>query len=90
MASLRFIPHTERRLVHTLLSFAAVGVLIVGGLSEAFGLRWALVLICPTYVLGGLVVLLALRTYPRDLAFVVAEARRRPALRIDDGGNNPS
>lgn len=60
-------------------SFAAVGVLIVGGLSELFGLRWALVAVCPTYVVGGLVALLALRTYPRDLAFVVVEARRREA-----------
>jgi MFS family permease len=58
-------------------SFAAIGVLIVGGLSELITLRWALVAVCPAYVVGGLLVLLATRTYPKDLAFVAAEARRR-------------
>jgi MFS family permease len=58
-------------------SFAAVGVLIVGALSEVLDLRWAMVAVCPAYVAGGLLVLLARRTYPKDLAFVAAEARRR-------------
>jgi MFS family permease len=58
-------------------SVASVGPYVVGVLADAVGLRWALVVVCPTYVVGGLLVLLAARTYPADLAFVAAESRRR-------------
>jgi hypothetical protein len=37
----------------------------------------ALVAFIPVYAVGGVVMLLAARSYPADLAFVVAETRRR-------------
>jgi hypothetical protein len=43
------------------------------------GLRLALVALTPIYAIGGVLMLLALRTYPRDLAFVLAESRRHGA-----------
>jgi MFS family permease len=47
------------------------------GMSEADGLRIAIVAFIPLYAVGGVVMLLAARTYPADLAFVVSESRRR-------------
>jgi len=49
------------------------------GLSSTVGLHWAIVSVCPLYALGGLIMLLALRHYPRDIAYVVANARARSA-----------
>jgi MFS family permease len=55
----------------------ALGALIVGGLSTLFGenLRLALLCVSPFYVIGGLLVLSARRTYVEDVALVVAEAK---------------
>jgi hypothetical protein len=55
----------------------ALGAVIVGGLSTLFGenLRLALLCVSPFYVIGGLLVLSARRTYVEDVAVVVAEAR---------------
>lgn len=39
------------------------------------GLRWAIVAACPLYAIAGLIMLGALRHYPRDMAAVVAGAR---------------
>lgn len=67
-------------------SLASVGPVVVGvtstllishlGMSRADGLRWAIVGLTPVYAVGGLVMLLAARHYPADVAFVAAEARR--------------
>lgn len=57
-------------------ALSALAPLIVGALSDATDLPTALALITPLYAVGGLVMLLAARTYPADLAFVAAEARR--------------
>jgi hypothetical protein len=57
-------------------ALAALSPLIVGALSDAFDLPTALALVTPLYAIGGLVMLLAARTYPADLAFVAAESRR--------------
>jgi MFS family permease len=57
-------------------SVSTIGPLIIGAVSTVIGLRLALVTLTPIYAIGGLLVLLALRTYPRDLAFVLAESRR--------------
>jgi MFS family permease len=43
--------------------------------NAAFGLRWAIVAVCPVYALGGLIMLLAVRTYPKDIATVIAHSR---------------
>jgi hypothetical protein len=55
----------------------ATGALIVGGLSTLFGenLRLALLCVSPFYVVGGVLVLAARRTFVEDQALVVAEAR---------------
>ncbi len=58
-------------------SLSTVGPLVIGAISGVIGLRLALVVLTPIYAIGGLMMLLALRTYPRDLAFVLAESRRR-------------
>ncbi len=57
-------------------SLAAFSPLLVGVLSDATDLSTALALITPLYAIGGLVMLLATKTYPADLAFVAADARR--------------
>jgi len=57
-------------------AFAALSPLLVGALSDATDLPTALALVTPLYAIGGLVMLLAARTYPADLAFVAAESRR--------------
>jgi MFS family permease len=47
------------------------------GASSVVGLHWAIVAVCPLYALGGLIMLLAVRHYPRDISYVVANARAR-------------
>jgi hypothetical protein len=57
---------------------SALGYVFVGGLSTLFGenLRLALLCVSPCFIVGGLVILAARRTYVSDVALVVAEARR--------------
>ncbi len=57
-------------------ALSALAPLIVGALSDATDLPTALAIVTPLYAVGGLVMLLAARTYPADLAFVAAQARR--------------
>jgi len=63
-------------------SLSAFSPLLVGVLSDATDLATALAIISPVYAIGGLVMLLATKSYPADLAFVAhvaaeAELRRR-------------
>jgi MFS family permease len=69
---------TVRSIVRTL---SSAGGTIVGLMIGAFGggangTRLAIVWFLPVFAIGGLLVLLALRTYGSDLAFVLAEAER--------------
>jgi predicted MFS family arabinose efflux permease len=57
-------------------ALSALAPLIVGVLSDATDLPTALAIVSPLYAVGGLVMLLAARTYPADLAQVAAMARR--------------
>jgi hypothetical protein len=57
-------------------SIGALSPLLIGWLSDQWGLRVALAAVAPLYGAGGLVMLLAARSYPTDLSFVVAESRR--------------
>jgi MFS family permease len=57
-------------------SAAGLMPLVIGALKGVYGLQTALVIVTPVYAIGGLIMLLAARTYPSDLAFVVAESRR--------------
>jgi MFS family permease len=57
-------------------ALSALAPLLVGVLSDATDLPTALAMLTPLYAVGGLVMLLAARTYPADLAFVAAAARR--------------
>ena len=59
---------------------SALSPLLVGILADTFALDVALAALAPLYGIGGLVMLLAARTYPADLAFVVADAERRRAI----------
>jgi MFS family permease len=58
------------------------GPYLIGVISDqiapntALGLRWAIVVACPFYALGGLIMLGAARYYPRDIAYVIAHTRR--------------
>ncbi|MGH3159324.1 MAG: MFS transporter [Streptosporangiaceae bacterium] len=45
--------------------------------STTVGLHWAIVAVCPLYALGGLIMLAAVRHYPRDISSVVANAQAR-------------
>jgi MFS family permease len=47
--------------------------------NSAAGLRWAIVAACPLYAIGGLIMLGAARHYPKDIAYVIAHARRPAA-----------
>jgi predicted MFS family arabinose efflux permease len=57
-------------------ALSALSPLLVGILSDATDLPTALAMLTPLYAIGGLVMLLAAHSYPADLAFVAAEARR--------------
>jgi predicted MFS family arabinose efflux permease len=57
-------------------ALSALAPLIVGLLSDLTDLPTALAIVSPMYAIGGLVMLLAARSYPADLAFVAADARR--------------
>lgn len=57
-------------------ALSALSPLLVGVLSDATDLPTALAMITPLYAIGGLLMLLAARSYPADLAFVAADARR--------------
>jgi predicted MFS family arabinose efflux permease len=57
-------------------SIGAASPVVVGVLSDRIGLGSALATVVPLYAVGGLLVLLALRTYPGDLAYVASESRR--------------
>ncbi len=59
-------------------SVASTSPLLVGLLSDALdeNLGLALALLSPLFAVGGGVMFLAARTYPADLAFVAAEAKR--------------
>jgi MFS family permease len=85
VAQLRGRAASVRSVVRTL---SNVGPLLIGGIavalqnggsSKADALRNAIVLLAPIYAIGGAIVLFAARTYPYDLAFVVAESRRSSA-----------
>jgi len=82
VAQLRGRAATVRSIVRALSNGGAaiIGLLsaqfIASGLSRADGLRYAIVAICPIYAIGGVIMLFAARTYPADVAFVVAESRR--------------
>jgi MFS family permease len=82
VAQLRGRAASVRSVVRTL---SNIGPLVIGGIavalehggaSKADALRLAIVLLAPIYAIGGVIVLLAARTYPADLAFVVAESKR--------------
>lgn len=57
-------------------SSAALSPLAIGAISDAVGLRSALVAVTPVYAVGGLLMLLATRSYAGDLAYVAAETQR--------------
>jgi MFS family permease len=61
--------------------------------STAVGLHWAIVAVCPLYALGGLIMLAAVRHYPRDISYVVAHARAKAngssaAAKANGGGTS--
>jgi MFS family permease len=81
VAELRGRAFTVRSVVRAL---SALGPVFIGVVSSALGggghgLRMALIVMTPLYAIGGVIMLRAVRTYPHDLAFVLAEARRRQA-----------
>jgi len=57
-------------------ALSALSPFLVGVLSDATDLPTALAMLTPLYAVGGLLMLLAARSYPADLAFVAADARR--------------
>jgi len=71
-------------------SVAGIAPLVIGALKGPFGLQTALVAVTPIYAVGGLIMLLAARTYPADLAFVAAEARRLQVPNSAPSGPAPS
>jgi hypothetical protein len=74
VAQLRGRAATVRSVVRAL---SAAGPVFIGLLSNHLGLRVALVAFTPIYAVGGIIMLAATRHYPHDVAFVVAESRRR-------------
>jgi MFS family permease len=79
------LPHLRGRgaMVRQVVRTASfTGPYLIGLISDqiapntGLGLRWAIVATCPLYALGGLIMLLAARHYPRDIATVIAYSRR--------------
>jgi protein-S-isoprenylcysteine O-methyltransferase Ste14 len=58
--------------------------------STTVGLHWAIVAICPLYALGGLIMLAAARYYPRDISYVVANARAQANGRSKPDADAPT
>jgi predicted MFS family arabinose efflux permease len=56
-------------------ALAALSPPIVGVISEATDLSTALAIVSPLYAIGGLLMLLAAKSYPGDLASVATQAR---------------
>jgi len=73
VAQLRGRAATVRSIVRTA---SNGGAPLVGVLSTVIGLRMAIVSIIPLYAVGGVIMFFAARSYPRDVAFVVAETKR--------------
>jgi MFS family permease len=82
VAELRGRALAVRSIVRTV---SNAGALVIGGISAALAstglssadsLRLAIVALTPIYAIGGVIMLLAVRTYPADVAFVLAESRR--------------
>jgi hypothetical protein len=84
VAELRGRASAVRSIVRAL---SAAGAPLIGLLSRAIGLRAALVAFSPIYAVGGLIMLAAVRHYPHDIAFVVAESRRRRTEREAAGAD---
>jgi MFS family permease len=57
-------------------SLSGLAPLIIGWLSDLTDLRVAFILFTPLYAVGGVIMLAAAKSYPSDVAFVVAESRR--------------
>ena len=74
VAQLRGRAATVRSVVRTV---SNAGSPIVGLLAGSLGLRMAIVSIIPLYAVGGMLMFFAARSYPHDVAFVVAEAKRQ-------------
>jgi MFS family permease len=72
--------------LNVLQATGALGPLMVGVLSTAFGenLRLALLCVSPFYLAGAVVVYAARRTFVEDVAVVVAEAKARRAASGDE------
>jgi MFS family permease len=60
---------------------SAASIPLIGYLSDLTSLRVAFLLFTPLYAVGGLVMIGAARTYPSDLAFVLAETARIEELK---------
>ncbi len=83
------VPHLRGRAaaIRSVLRVSAVAIapILFGYLSDQYGLRTALLAIAPMLGVGGLITLLAIRTYPRDMAYAQSESRRQQQLEDDLG-----
>jgi len=57
-------------------SAAGLMPILIGFLADRYSLQTAMLLVTPIYAAGGMIMLIAARFYPSDLAFVVAESGR--------------
>jgi predicted MFS family arabinose efflux permease len=71
-------------------ALAALSPPTVGVLSEATDLSTALAIVSPLYAIGGLLMLLAARSYPADLAVVATEARASVSSGVTAAVSNES
>ncbi|MDZ4827298.1 MAG: MFS transporter, partial [Actinomycetota bacterium] len=68
--------------VRSILRATAIGTapIVFGFMSDEYGLRSAMLLIAPMLGVAGAITLLAVRTYPRDMAHCQAESLRQQQL----------
>ena len=68
--------------IRTVLRVAAIAAapLLFGYLSDQYGLRSAMLEVIPSMGVAGLILLLAVRTYPRDMKRAQEEAMRQQRL----------
>jgi MFS family permease len=78
------VPHLRGRAfaVRSVLrvGMTAAAPAVFGVISDAQGLRSAILLLSPTLLVGGLLMLLAMSSYERDMAFAQSEAHRQYEL----------
>jgi hypothetical protein len=59
-------------------------------MSDNFGLRQTILMSAPTLLVAGLITLIAIKTYPSDLAHAMSESARQAGIEDDGAVPDPA